>query len=330
MSIIRMEAQLKRIGFDRYMMMLVLTVLLATFLPANAQFTNILGNVTYWVISLLFFLYGVRLSTATIISGLANWKLQLSVLLCTFAVFPLLGLVMQPLSALWLPATIGIGFLYIGCMPSTVQSSIVFTSISNGNVAGAVCAASISNFVGIILSPLLFALLIPQGIGYGVETSAVWRIMQQILLPFVLGQLCRPLLFDFFKRHKLLIVIVDRGSILLIVYSAFSAGVANGVWQVISPLGIAILIGLCTLYLSIVMGITIAAATAANVNRADLLALFYCGSTKSLATGLPMAGILFAGQDISLIVFPLMLFHIIQLVICAFISQRYTASMAEC
>ncbi len=323
MIIARLEAQLKRIGLDRYMMMLVLTVLLATFLPARDQFADRLRDVTYWAVALLFFLYGAKLSTATIISGFANWKLQVSVLLCTFAVFPLLGLVMKPLSAMWLPAAVGIGFLYIGCMPSTVQSSIAFTSISNGNVAGAVCAASISNLVGVVLSPLLFAMLIPQGTGYGVEASAIWRIMQQILLPFVLGQFCRPLLSGFLNRHKLPTMIVDRGSILLIVYSAFSAGVVNGIWQIISPQALAMLIGLCIFYLGIVMTITITTAKVARMNRADLLALFYCGSTKSLATGLPMAGILFAGQDISLIVLPLMLFHLIQLVICALISQRY-------
>ncbi len=321
----RLEADLKRIGLDRYMMMLILTVLLATFMPARGDFAVVLRGATYWAVSLLFFLYGAKLSTATIISGFANWKLQISVLLCTFAVFPLLGLAVKPLAALWLPGAIGVGFLYIGCMPSTVQSSIAFTSISNGNVAGAVCAASISNLVGVVLSPLLFAMLIPQGAGYGVEASAIWRIMQQILLPFVLGQFCRPLLSDFLNRHKLPTMIVDRGSILLIVYSAFSAGVVNGIWQVISPQALAMLIGLCALYLAIAMAITIATAKAARMNRADLLALFYCGSTKSLATGLPMAGILFAGQDISLIVLPLMLFHLIQLVVCALVSQRHAA-----
>ncbi|MFC5384804.1 bile acid:sodium symporter family protein [Aquamicrobium segne] len=324
-----LEAGLKRVGLDRYMIMLILTVVLATFLPARGSFAELLTSATYWAVALLFFLYGAKLSTATIISGLVNWKLQASVFLCTFGVFPLLSLVMSPLSAIWLPAAIGIGFLYIGCMPSTVQSSIAFTAISNGNVAGAMCAASISNLVGVILSPLLFSLLIPQGAGYGVEPSAIWRIMQQILLPFLLGQLCRPLLSGFLNRHRLPTIIVDRGSILLIVYSAFSAGVVNGIWQIISPQSFAVLVGLCLFYLGVVMAITLAAAKAIRMDLTDLLALFYCGSTKSLATGLPMAGILFAGQDISLIVLPLMLFHLIQLVVCALVSQRFRAVYSQ-
>lgn len=325
MPIAHIETALKRIGLDRYMLLLILTVLLASFAPARGAFAEMLSHVTYWAVALLFFIYGAKLSTATIIQGFANWRLQILVLLCTFALFPLLALVMKPMIVGVLPMAIGVGFLYIGCMPSTVQSSIAFTSVSNGNVAGAVCAASISNLVGVILSPLLFATLIPQGTGYGVDPAAIWKIVQQILLPFAVGQLCRPLLANFLNRHKLPTMIVDRGSILLIVYSAFSAGVVNGIWQVVSPAGLGMLIGFCAALLVVVMGIAIAAGKLIGLNKADLLALFYCGSTKSLATGLPMAGILFAGQDISLIVLPLMVFHLLQLTVCAILSQRIKA-----
>lgn len=328
MTISQIEVGLKRVGLDRYMMLLIATVLLATFLPARGGFADILRHVTYWAVALLFFLYGAKLSTATIVSGFANWKLQIGVLLCTFALFPVLAIAIKPLAAMWLPAAIGIGFLYIGCMPSTVQSSIAFTSVSGGNVAGAVCAASISNLLGVFLSPLLFTLLIPQGTDYGIEPSAIWKIVQQILLPFIVGQLCRPLLSDFLNRHKLPTTIVDRGSILLIVYSAFSAGVVNGIWQVVPPQALMVLIGLCFLLLFLVIGATILGAKITGMSKADLLAMLYCGSTKSLATGLPMASILFVGQDISLIVLPLMVFHLLQLAVCAIISQRLAPQAA--
>ncbi|RRH71501.1 bile acid:sodium symporter family protein [Falsigemmobacter faecalis] len=325
MSLSRIEGALRRFGLDRYMMLLVLTVLLATFAPARGEFAGILRQITWWAVSLLFFIYGAKLSTATILTGLANWKLQLGVLLCTFALFPLLTLALKPMIAMGLPVAIGVGFLYIGCMPSTVQSSIAFTSVSNGNVAGAVCAASISNLIGVILSPLLFMTLIPGNSGYGVEPAAIWKIVQQILLPFAIGQLCRPLLANFLNKYKTPTLVVDRGSILLIVYSAFSAGVVNGIWQVVQPAQLFMLIGFCAALLAIVIGIAISAGRLAGMSKADLLALFYCGSTKSLATGLPMAGILFAGQDISLIVLPLMVFHLLQLVVCAILSQRIRA-----
>lgn len=320
-----MEKALKRVGIDRYMMLLALTVILATTLPAQGDFAVVLGHVTYWAIALLFFLYGAKLSTAVVLSGFANWKLQIACLLCTFALFPLLTLATMPLAATLFPAAVVTGILYIGCMPSTVQSSIAFTSMSNGNVAGAVCAATISKLIGVALSPLLLMALIPSAAVVSIDPGAIWKIAQQILLPFVVGQLCRPLLGDFLNRHKAPTMIVDRGSILLIVYSAFSVGVVNGIWHVMPWESVVVLVAICMALLAVVMAIAIGSGRLAGMNKPDLLALFYCGSTKSLATGLPMAAILFAGQDISLIVLPLMLFHLIQLVVCAVIAQRVRA-----
>lgn len=328
MAFAKFETALRRVGLDRYMLLLILTVVLATVLPARGQVAALLSQVTYWAVALLFFLYGAKLSTQTILAGLSNWRLQIAVLLCTFALFPVLALMLQPLVELALPAAIGIGVLYVGCLPSTVQSSIAFTSVSNGNVAGAVCAASISNLIGVMASPLLFSLLITKNAGAGIDPAAIWKIGQQILLPFVLGQLCRPLLADFLNRNRLPTMIVDRGSILLIVYSAFSAGVVNGIWKVISPLDLAELVGFCALLLGLVIMISHMLGRLAGMGAADLPALLYCGSTKSLATGLPMAGILFAGKDLSLIVLPLMVFHLFQLIVCALISQRMAARAA--
>lgn len=322
MSISGIEARLRRFGLDRYMILLILTVGLATVLPARGEAAGILSHVTYWAVSLLFFLYGAKLSTATILAGLTNWRLQLGVLAATYALFPLLGAVLAPLVSLCLPAAFAIGLLYVGCLPSTVQSSIAFTSVSGGNVAGAVCAASISNLIGVGLAPLLFVLLVPSSSGFQIEAAALWKICQQILLPFVVGQFCRPLLGAWLNRHRLPTMIVDRGAILLIVYAAFSAGVVNGIWAIVGPRDLALLIGVVALLLALVMGILWQSARLAGMDRADGLALFYCGSTKSLATGLPMAGILFAGQDVALIVLPLMLFHLMQLFVCALVSQR--------
>lgn len=332
MSIARVESALRRVGLDRYMILLVGTVLLASFFPARGEFARILAHVTYWAVALLFFLYGAKLATTTILSGLTNWRLQLGCLICTYALFPLLVIAMQPLIGHWLPATFVAGLLYLACLPSTVQSSIAFTSVSGGNVAGAVCAASISNVLGVLLAPVLFMLLIPahgpaDG-GIHIDTGAIWKIARQILLPFALGQLCRPVLGGFLNRHKLPTMIVDRGSILLIVYAAFSAGVVSGIWSQVAPQQLAALMAAVAALLALVMGISLAMARLGGMTRPDVIALFYCGSTKSLATGLPMAGILFAGQNVAMIVLPLMLFHLLQLFVCAIVSQRLALRVA--
>jgi sodium/bile acid cotransporter 7 len=207
-----------------------------------------------------------------------------------------------------------------------VQSSIAFTSVAGGNVAGAVCAASISNLLGVVLAPVLLVVLL-QSDGGGINMeAAIWKIAEQILFPFVLGQLCRPFLSGWLNRHKAPLMIVDRGSILLIVYSAFSAGMQQGIWQMLSPAGIMGLILLCGALLAVALVAVAFGARALGVNRADRLAALFCGSTKSLATGLPMAKIIFPHEQLALIVLPLMLYHLLQLLVLAIYSRRATAA----
>lgn len=328
MSLSAIEARLRVIGIDRYLLVLFSTLALAAVFPVRGEAARILSSIIFWAIAALFFMYGARLSTASIREGLLNWKLQGGTLLATFVMFPLLALALSPLSAL-LPAAAGVGILYIGSLPSTVQSSIAFTSISRGNVPGAICAASISNILGVFLSPLIIALLLTTSGDFDIGLSAIWRIAQQILLPFVLGQLCRRWLAAPLARHHKATRLYDQATILLIVYSAFSAGVLGGIWQILGLKSLVGLVLLVLLFLGLAMGILVLMARLAAMTRADALALFYCGSTKSLATGLPMAGILFAGQDVAQIVLPLMLFHLFQLIACAIISSRLAASPQE-
>ncbi|MBW9063042.1 bile acid:sodium symporter [Rhizobium herbae] len=321
------EAGLKRVSLDRYLLILILTVVLATILPAQGGFATVLSKATFWAVALLFFLYGAKLSLSATLAGLTNWKLQAGCLACTYMLFPVLALGLFGVSQAWFPAAIGLGFLYLGCLPSTVQSSIAFTSVAGGNVAGALCAASLSNLLGVVLCPLLLAAMLHTSGGAGNPADAVWKIAQQILLPFFLGQLLRPLLSNFLNRNKQATMIVDRGSILLIVYSAFSAGVVAGIWHRLSWSDITLLVILCVLLLGVVMPIVLNAGLLVGMPRGDRLALLFCGSTKSLATGLPMAGILFDTAEIALIVLPLMLFHLIQLSVLAVLSQRSVVSV---
>ncbi|TDR94919.1 bile acid:sodium symporter family protein [Enterovirga rhinocerotis] len=320
MRLSSIEAALRRFGIDRYLICLFLTLVVATLLPVRGEAASMLSQVTFWAVAVLFFLYGAKLSTESIWQGLRNPRLQIGTLLTTFVLFPILALGFS-IPAKELAAPLAIGILYIGSLPSTVQSSIAFTSISGGNVAGAICAASISNLAGVVLSPLLISLLLTTSGETPPGLEAVWKICQQILLPFIAGQLCRRWLLPTLNAQKWIVNIFDRGTILLIVYSAFSAGVVAGIWQTLGVDVLVLLFALVAAFLALVMGIMVAAARLSRMPWEDALALFYCGSTKSLATGLPMAGILFH-QDLALIVLPLMLFHLMQLVVCAVISAR--------
>ncbi len=305
--------------FEPFVLILLGTVLLATFLPARGAWTRVFALAADAGIVLLFFLHGAKLSRAAIVAGVRHWRLHLAVLGVTFVLFPLLGLGLGALPFLSGPAAAGMLFLTL--LPSTVQSSIAFTAIARGNVAAAVCSASFSNLLGIIVTPALVALLM-QGDG-GISLASVETIVLQLLVPFVAGHLLRPLIGGLVAQHKPVLSVVDRGSILLVVYSAFGAAVVGGLWHRLSPTDLAIILGLCAALLAAVLGATWLLGRVMGLKLEDSIVLQFCGSKKSLASGVPMAGVLFPAAQVGVVLLPLMLFHQIQLIACAVIARRY-------
>lgn len=309
---------------DPFLLLLIATVALASLLPARGAGAPIADGVADAGIVLLFFLHGAKLSRAAIWDGAKAWRLHLAVLATTFAVFPLLGLASQQIGAV--PDGMRAGLLFLTLLPSTVQSSIAFTAIARGNVAAAVVSASFSNLLGIVLTPLLVALLMQRtGSGSLISLASIEGIMLQLLLPFLIGHLARPWIGGFVTRHKAMIGRVDRGSILLVVYAAFSAAVVEGLWQTVSAAEMGLLAGLCIALLAVVLGFTWGLGRMMGLSRAERIVLVFCGSKKSLATGVPMAGLLFPASAVGAILLPVMLFHQIQLMACAVLARRYGA-----
>lgn len=324
-----LRTHLRRIPVDRFLAALLGAVLLATLVPARGEAAEILGWATYAAIALLFFLYGARLSPLSVWHGLLHWRLQGLVFLSTFALFPLVGLAAFGAASAVLPSDLALGLLFLALLPSTVQSSIAFTSIAGGNVPAALTSASVSNLLGVLVTPLL-VLLLAQGAGADFSLDSVERIALQILAPFLAGQLARPLVGAWLARRKRLTAAVDRGSILLVVYAAFGEGMVAGVWTQLRPQDLVVVVILSCLILAVVLATTTILARRLGFSRADEIAIVFCGSKKSMATGIPMANILFAGQAVAVLVLPLMLFHQIQLFVCAALARRYAeAAPAE-
>lgn len=310
---------------EPFILALLGTVLLATFVPAQGVWAPIVARAADAGIVLLFFLHGAKLSRQAIWEGARNWRLHLATLAVTFALFPLLGIGIRSLP--FVPAPLATGLLFLTLLPSTVQSSIAFTSIARGNVAAAVCAASFSNLIGIFVTPALVALLMSGATG-GISAASVQTILLQLLLPFAVGHLLRPWIGGFVARHKTLLGRVDRGSILLVVYSAFGAAVVEGLWHTVAPASLVVLALLCLLLLGIVLGATIALGRVMRLPYEDAVVLLFCGSKKSLASGVPMAGVLFAPAQVGIVLLPVMLFHQLQLIACALIAPRLAARAA--
>ncbi|MFJ3304068.1 bile acid:sodium symporter family protein [Streptomyces sp. NPDC086549] len=305
---------------DPYILLLLATVGLAALFPAHGTAADVASGASTAAIAFLFFLYGVRLSTREALDGLRHWRLHITVLACTFVVFPLLGLAARPLVPLLLTHPLYQGLLFLTLVPSTIQSSIAFTSIARGNVPAAICAGSFSSLVGIVLTPLLAAALLGNS-GGGFSTDSLVKIVLQLLVPFLAGQLLRPWIGGFTARHKKVLGLVDRGSILLVVYTAFSEGMVQGIWHQVSPARLAGLLAVEAALLAVMLTLTWYGAKALRFGRGDRIAIQFAGSKKSLASGLPMASVLF-GAHASLAVLPLMLFHQMQLMVCAVIAKR--------
>ncbi|WP_395664300.1 bile acid:sodium symporter family protein [Methylocella sp.] len=313
---------LSRFGIDPYLFALIGTVALALTLPARGAMAVVMDHASFLAVSLLFFLYGARLAPKAVVEGLTHWRLQSVVFGLTFVLFPILGVAASAGFASVLPRDLSQGLLYLTLMPSTIQSSIAFTSIARGNVPAALCSASASNLIGVALSPALVALLMATD-GSGISLKAVEDVSLQLLLPFALGQAVRPFIAGFLHRHKAITSIVDRGSILLIVYVAFAEGTAAGVWSLLSwkALGVVMALDFAILLIALVFSTWLARRL--GFSKEDEIAIVFCGSKKSMASGLPMASILFPNAALGLFLLPLMLFHQIQLFACAVLAQRY-------
>lgn len=311
---------LARLPLDPYVLALLGTAGLAALLPARGAAATVAGGASTAAVALLFFLYGARLSTREALEGLRHWRLHLTVLACTFLLFPLLGLAARGLVPHVLTPPLYGGLLFLCLVPSTVQSSIAFTSIARGNVPAAICAGSFSSLAGIVLTPLLAAVLLRNDAG-GFSLDSLLRITLQLLLPFLLGQALRRWIGGFLTRHKQVLGRVDRGSILLVVYAAFSAGMVAGIWHRVSLPRLGALLLVQAVLLAVMLLVTWYGAGRLGFGRADRIAIQFAGSKKSLAAGLPMASVLFGAQA-GLAVLPLMLFHQMQLMVCAVLARH--------
>lgn len=321
-----------RLLFDRFTLILIAVVVAATVLPAHGVGAVFFERLTAAAIALLFFLHGAKLSRQAIIAGATHWRLHGLVFLWTFVFFPIIGWAFRPVLLPLLGEPLYVGVIYLCVLPGTVQSAIAFTSIARGNVPAAVCAASASSIVGIVLTPILLQFFLAadtSALGGSSMLQAIGRISVQILLPFVVGHLMRPWIGRWMDQHRRLISIVDQSSILLVVYTAFSESVMGGLWLAVDTVSLLWLLVVCCALLALVLALNTWSTRKLGFNRADEITIVFCGSKKSMATGVPMAGVLFSAAAIGPALLPLMIFHQIQLMVCAVMAQHYRRTDPE-
>lgn len=306
--------------FDPFVASILLILALGIWIPIDQSWITFLQQVGTWAVTTLFFVYGMRLPTKEVWEGLTNTRLQLSILGATFLVFPLFGWLLAAVFTPLLGVTFALGVIYLSLLPSTVQSSVSFTSIAGGNIAGAVCAATFSNISGMFITPLLVWLF--MGANSGISTDSVVDVLLKLLLPFILGQLLQPFVGARVRHAKYLTKTVDRGTILIVVAAGISGATARGLWSTVTGWQVMWLMLVCGLLLFCLLTLTWAWGSHLDLPYGDKVALLMCGSKKSLATGLPMAAIIFSPQVVAAVTIPVIVFHQIQLVVAAVLARR--------
>lgn len=321
-----MRAVLSR-WVDPFVVTLLVVLVLGLVVPVGPGAQRVVDAAADVAVTVLFLVYGMRLSTREVWAGLRNWRLQGGILAATYVVFPVLGLVtawaIEPLVG----APLAAGMLYLSLLPSTVQSSVAFTSVARGNVAGAICGATVSNVAGMVITPLLVLWLMTGAGGGGADgptggLGGLRTVLLQLLLPFVVGQLLQPWAGDWVRARRWLTLGVDRGTILVVVFGAVAAASSAGVWSSVSGWSIVALLVVSAIVLAVMLAATWWGGAALGLSTEDRVALLMCGSKKSLATGLPMASVLFPVAVAGVVAVPVILFHQLQLVVCAVLARR--------
>jgi sodium/bile acid cotransporter 7 len=311
---------------DWFLIGMIGAVVVASIAPNVGRSGGVLhvDTISDWGIFTIFFLHGIALSTERLKQGLARWPVHLVVQSFTFVVFPLIGFVLALTGGRWLPHDLMLGFIYLCVLPSTVSSSVAMTSLARGNVAASIFNATLSTLIGVFLTPLWVSLLIGQSGGGGSLGAMIAKVATLLLLPFGIGQLLRPLAGAWFARWKPWTNVIDRCVILLLVFGAFSDSVADGLWTHHGIGLIGITLAVAAAILAFVLWLSGKAARKCGFNVDDEITTVFCGSKKTLASGVPMARLIFGSSPaLGVIVLPLMFYHQLQLFVCSIMAQRY-------
>ena len=313
---------------DRFVLMMLGSVALAFLFPhlGKGDGPLHLGLVTKIGIAVVFFLHGANLAPQNLVAGIKKWRVHLLIQGTTFVFFPLVGLVLYFALEGVLDPSLRLGFFFLAALPSTISSSVAMTALAKGDIPVAVFNATLSGLLGLVITPALIAIVTAAGSAQFSLLDAMVDIAMTLLAPFALGQLLRPLIKGQLTRHKKALSMLDRGVILLIVFTSFATSTANGIWSRFTAIEFAATFALVILILALAFAFTAFTSRRIALDRGDEVAAVFCGSTKSLANGAPIAQILFAGSPVlGALLLPLMLYHQLQLMGCAALAQRYAA-----
>ncbi len=323
-----MLQRLSRLLPDPLVRLLLATVVLATVLPAQGTALEVLSFISSAAVFLLFLLNGLRLPRHEVLAGLSNMRLLAPLVAWVFGAMALAGLGMAHLLDNRVPQILALGFLYLGCLPSTVQSATAYVSLANGNVAASVVSAALTNILGVFVTAPLFTALAGSGEA-AVDSRAFVKVVMILLVPFAIGQFAQRWAGGWVKDHRQLTAWMDRSSIAIAVYAAFSGAVAAGLWSMLNLRDWAVVLAATGVFLVFGFGGAWLLGRVVGLDRRTRITMLFSGGQKSIAMGAPLATVLFPPAVAGVILVPILVYHLTQLVISAPIAARLAASDGE-
>ena len=306
---------------DPLVRLLLVAILLASVLPVGERWRGVAQGVSNGAVFLLFLLNGLRLPRAEVTRGIGNVRFLLPLVAWCFGAMALAGWGLSQLVAGWLPPLVALGFLYLGTLPSTVQSATAYCSLAGGNVAHSVVAAALLNILGVVVTAPLFSLLAGSEAA-AFDLGALEKVAMILLLPFLIGQVAQNRFGHVVREHRELATWMDRISIAIPVYVAFSGAVREGLWTLVGPAEWAILVAAVLLLLAFAFGGVWLLGGLVRLDKGDRIALMFSGAQKSIAMGAPLASVLFGPATAGLVLLPVLVYHLLQLVLSAPLASR--------
>jgi sodium/bile acid cotransporter 7 len=299
-----------------------MAIIVAYFFPQGNEILP-LKTITDIGIGLIFFFYGLKLSPAEFKLGLLNYKSHIVIQLTTFIIFPLLALLFLPFFEEGVTSEIWIAIFFFATLPSTVSSSVVMVAIAKGNLPTAIFNASLSGLIGIFATPLWLGIFLQKATNFEFM-DVLLKLCLQIILPLVLGLFFQKFLGDFARKHGKKLGLIDKTTIILIIYSSFSNSFTSNIFSAVSQLDLAKLFGIVVvLFFTIYFGLNLF-CDALGFNLKDKIATQFCGTKKSLVHGSVMVKIIFgSAASTGLLLLPIMLYHSLQLLAVAYFAENY-------
>ncbi len=306
---------------DPLVRLLLVAIVLASAVPVAPAWHGVAQGVSDTAVFLLFLLNGLRLPRTEVIRGIRNLRFLVPLVLWCFGAMALAAWGISTVASHWLPPLVALGLLYLGTLPSTVQSATAYCSLAGGNVAHSVVAAALLNILGVFVTAPLFSLMAGSA-GTGFDAGALEKVGLILLLPFLIGQLGQQRFGHIVREHRMLATWMDRSMIAIAVYVAFSGAVVEGLWTRVGPLEWAVLFACVIVFLAFAFGGVWLLGGLVRLERGDRIALLYSGAQKSIAMGAPLASVLFGPATAGLVLLPVLVYHLLQLVLSAPLATR--------